>query len=83
MSGEGFFNHSRNAPTKSGWCDQVFRYQRVISLEKQVGITSQRNKWANTDPWTYWKWDQLPMRSKHPLSTSYIHRELSSMVMNT
>jgi hypothetical protein len=26
------------------------RYQRVINLEKQVGITSQRNKWANTDP---------------------------------
>jgi hypothetical protein len=26
------------------------RYQRVISLETQVGITSQRNKWANTDP---------------------------------
>jgi hypothetical protein len=26
------------------------RYQRVIDLDTQVGITSQRNKWANTDP---------------------------------
>jgi hypothetical protein len=25
------------------------RYQRVISLKIQVGITNQRNKWANTD----------------------------------
>jgi hypothetical protein len=25
------------------------RYQRVISLQTQVGITSQRSKWANTD----------------------------------
>jgi hypothetical protein len=26
------------------------RYRRVISLEIQVVITSQINKWANTDP---------------------------------
>jgi hypothetical protein len=46
------------------------RYQRVISLEKQVGITSQRNKWASKDPRIYRRWDQAPRRSKHPLSTS-------------
>jgi hypothetical protein len=28
---------------------------------KQVGITSQRNKWANTDPWTFQRWDQVPV----------------------
>jgi hypothetical protein len=31
------------------------RYRRVISLEIQVGITSQINKWANTDPQKYWR----------------------------
>jgi hypothetical protein len=25
-----------------------------------------KNKWANMDPQTYWRWDQLPMRSKLP-----------------
>jgi hypothetical protein len=29
------------------------RYQRVINDEKQVGVTSQRNKWANMDPPRY------------------------------
>jgi hypothetical protein len=42
------------------------RYQRVIILEKQVGITSQRNKWANTDLQMYLRWNQVPRRSKHP-----------------
>jgi hypothetical protein len=36
------------------------RYRRVISLEIQVGITSQINKWANTDPRKYRRWDQVP-----------------------
>jgi hypothetical protein len=45
------------------------RYQRVISLETQVGITSQRNKWANTGPRKYWRRDKVSMRSKQPLST--------------
>jgi hypothetical protein len=35
------------------------RYQRVISLETRVGITNQRNKWANTDPRIYRRWDQV------------------------
>jgi hypothetical protein len=26
------------------------RYRTVISLEIEIGITSQINKWANTDP---------------------------------
>jgi hypothetical protein len=26
------------------------RYERIISLELQAGITSQISKWANTDP---------------------------------
>jgi hypothetical protein len=43
------------------------RFQRVISLETQVGTTRQRNKWANTDIRVYRKWDQVPRRSKHPL----------------
>jgi hypothetical protein len=51
------------------------RYQRVISLETQVGVTSQINKWANTDPQTGQRWDQVPRRSKHPLLTSHTRRE--------
>jgi hypothetical protein len=43
------------------------RYQRVISLKKPVGNTNQINKWANTDPRIYRRWDQVPRRSKHPL----------------
>jgi hypothetical protein len=40
------------------------RYRTVINLEIQVGITSQINIWANTDPRKYWRWDQVPRRSK-------------------
>jgi hypothetical protein len=61
---------------------KMLRYRRVISLEKQVGITSQINKWANTYPRIYQRWDQVPRRSKHLLSTSHIRREPSSMIMN-
>jgi hypothetical protein len=50
------------------------RYRRVISLEIQVGITSQINKWAKTDPRKYRRWDQVPRRSKHPLSTGRTRR---------
>jgi hypothetical protein len=48
------------------------RYQRVISLETQVGVTSQINKWANTDPRTYQRWDHVPRRSEHPLSMANV-----------
>jgi hypothetical protein len=41
------------------------RYQRGISLETQLGIISQRNKWANIDPRAYWRWDQVPRRSNN------------------
>jgi hypothetical protein len=58
------------------------RYQRVTSLETEVGITSQRNKWANTDPRIYRRWDQVLKRSKHPLLTGHTRREPSSMIMN-
>jgi hypothetical protein len=37
-----------------------------MPLETQVGVTSQINKWANTDPRTCRWWNQVP-RSKHPL----------------
>jgi hypothetical protein len=57
-------------------------YQKVISLKIQVGNTNQRNKWANTDPQIYRRWDQVPRRSKHPLSTGHTRREPSSMIMN-
>jgi hypothetical protein len=53
-----------------------------MSLETQVGITSQKNKWANTDPRTYRRWDQVPRRSKHTLLTDHTCREPSSMIMN-
>jgi hypothetical protein len=53
-----------------------------MSLETQLGITSQRNKWANTDTRIFRRWDQVPRRSKHPLSTGQTHREPSSMIMN-
>ena len=59
------------------------RYQRVISLKTQVGITNQRNKWVNTDPRIYWRWNQVPRRSKHPLSVDLTRREPSSIIMNT
>jgi hypothetical protein len=44
------------------------RYRRVISLEIQVGITSQINKWANTDPRKHQRWDQvsIPCRPVAP-----------------
>jgi hypothetical protein len=58
------------------------RYQRVISLKTQVEVTSQINKWANADPRTCRRWDQVPRRSKHPLSTGHPRRESSSMIMN-
>jgi hypothetical protein len=42
-------------------------YQKTISIETQVGITSQiKEKWATTDPRTYRRWDQVSRRSKHP-----------------
>jgi hypothetical protein len=58
------------------------RYQRVISLKIQVGNTNQRNKWANTNPRIYRRWDQVPRRSKHPLLIDHTRREPSSMIMN-
>jgi hypothetical protein len=42
------------------------RYQRAITRELQVGITSQISKWTNTSPRTHQRWDQVPWRSKHP-----------------
>jgi hypothetical protein len=51
-------------------------YQRVISLQTQVGITSQRNKWAYMDTRVYQRWDQVPRRSKHPLPTGHTRPEL-------
>jgi hypothetical protein len=60
----------------------LLRYQRVISLKTQVQITSQRNKWANTDTLIYRRWDQVCRRSKHSLSTGHIHSEPSFMIMN-
>jgi hypothetical protein len=59
------------------------RYQRVIGLESQVEITSQRNKWGNTEPLIYQRWDQVPRKSKHHLLTSHTHSEPSSMIMNS
>jgi hypothetical protein len=58
------------------------RYQRVISLKTQVGITNQRNKWANTYPWIYRRWDAVPRRSKHPLLIDHTctRREPSSLM---
>ena len=58
------------------------RYRRVISLEIQVGITSQINKWANTDPRIYRRWDQVPRMSKHPLLTGHTRREPRSIIVN-
>jgi hypothetical protein len=52
---------------------KLSRYRRVISLEIQVGITSQINKWAYTGPRKYRRWDQVPRRSKHTLLTGLTH----------
>jgi hypothetical protein len=57
-------------------------YQRVISLKIQVGKTNQKNKWANTDPQIYRRWDQVPRRSKHHLLIDHTCRESSSMTLN-
>jgi hypothetical protein len=61
------------------WCFMEIkwlRYQRVISLKIQVRNTNQRNSiWANTDPWIYRRWDQMPRRSKHPLLINQTRRE--------
>jgi hypothetical protein len=58
------------------------RYRRVISLEIQVGIKSQINKWANTDPRKYRRWDQVPRGSKHHLLTGRTRREPSFIIVN-
>jgi hypothetical protein len=42
--------------------------QTVVSVETQVGNTSQRNKWANMDPR---RSDQVHRRRKHPLPTGH------------
>jgi hypothetical protein len=58
------------------------RYRRVISLEIQVGITSQIKKLANTGPRKYRRRDQVPRRSKHLLPTGRTRREPSSITVN-
>jgi hypothetical protein len=54
------------------------RYQRVNSLKIQVGNTNQRNKWANTDPRIYRRWDQVPRWSKHPLLIDHTYINLGA-----
>jgi hypothetical protein len=58
------------------------RYQRVVSIEIQVGIASQINKWASMDPQNYQRWDQVPKRSKHPLPTGRTRCDHSSIIVN-
>jgi hypothetical protein len=58
------------------------RYQRVISLKIQVGNTNQINKWPNTNPRIYRRWDQVPRRSMHPLLIDHTRCEASSMILN-
>jgi hypothetical protein len=57
-------------------------YRKVISLEIQVGITSQINKWANMDPRNYRRWNQVPGRSKYPFPTGRTRCEPNSIIMN-
>jgi hypothetical protein len=47
----------------------------VITLETQVKITKHRNTCVNTDTWTYWRWEQVSSRSKHPFSTGHTRCE--------
>jgi hypothetical protein len=54
-----------------------------IPKSDQFRNTSKRNKWANTDLRIYHRWDQVPRRSKHPLSTGHTRRDPSSVIMNT
>jgi hypothetical protein len=58
------------------------RYRGVISLESEVGITSQIKKWAKTDPWKYRRWDQMSRRNEHLLPTGRNRREPSSIIVN-
>jgi hypothetical protein len=56
-----------------------------ISKSSQSGnssrnYTSDKQIWANTDPRKYWRWDQVPGRSKHPLPTSHTSREHTSII---
>jgi hypothetical protein len=50
-----------------------------LMFETHIGITSQRNKWANTDPRTYLRWDQVPW-SKHPMSTGHTRCNLAQFL---
>ncbi|XP_055996543.1 uncharacterized protein LOC125683740 isoform X1 [Ostrea edulis] len=58
-------------------------------LSPPLELVFQHNKgeynlesWANTDPWVYQRWDQVPRRSKHPLSTGHIRREPFILISN-
>jgi hypothetical protein len=64
------------------WVREMANIPKLISFETHEGIKSQRNKWANTDPWIYRRWEQVPRRSKHPLSTGHTRCEPSFMIMN-
>jgi hypothetical protein len=44
--------------------------------------SEKKNRWANTDPWKYRMWDQVPRRSKHPMLIYYTRHEPSSVNMN-
>jgi hypothetical protein len=54
---------------------------KIPKIEEAVEIASQRKKWVNTDPRIYRRWDRVPRRSKHPLSTGHTRRESGSMIM--
>jgi hypothetical protein len=66
-----------------GMLYEMVKIPKSNRLEIQVGITSQINKWANTDPRKCWRWDQMPRRSHHPLPTGHTRREPSSIIVNS
>jgi hypothetical protein len=37
---------------------------------------------TNMDPWIHLRWDQVPMRIKHPLLIDHTRHESSFMIMN-
>jgi hypothetical protein len=63
-------------------CRVIMNEMAKIPKSDQSQNTNQRKKWANTDPRIYWRWDQVPTRSKHPLLIDHTRREPSSMIMN-
>ena len=64
----------------------LYLYKVLVTCDVKAKITNSGQSqnsheeykiksWANTDPWTHQRWNQVPRRSKHPLLIDHTHRE--------